>query len=200
LSLRSVGGFTEDFRDEGDNVPLRSPIPVLDIDDLDQDAVGEWTGSEDLYMGSIEPSEDEVSPFTLPRSLSNKVCGVPRALVNGQILQMRKGLAEDALSVVYVAVRKRSRCPGEYQNFPTRRRTPCPALCHEPTTSYQTRVRRRKISDPVYATPNVLQRRKDLCHHSLTLGWPPGSCRPTTPRTPTLVLHQINSICSENKL
>ncbi|KAH9921301.1 uncharacterized protein B0H18DRAFT_1121452 [Fomitopsis serialis] len=69
LSLRSVGGIIDDgsstFVDtQRDPIPARSPdgSPVVeDIDEYaehDQDAVGEWTGSEDLRTGA-ETSEDE---------------------------------------------------------------------------------------------------------------------------------------------
>jgi hypothetical protein len=59
LSLPDAGGPTNnDPDDEGDMVPLRSPVYNRYIDDLDQDAVGEWTGSEDLYMEN--GSSDEV--------------------------------------------------------------------------------------------------------------------------------------------
>ena len=46
---------------EGDMVPLRNAIPVSEIDDLDQDAAEEWTGSEDMQICGPETSEDEVS-------------------------------------------------------------------------------------------------------------------------------------------
>ena len=67
LSLRDVGGLeNNDLSEEEDMVPLRSPIRNEYIDDLDQDAVGEWTGSEDLYMDN-ESSSDEVRLF-MPHS------------------------------------------------------------------------------------------------------------------------------------
>ena len=116
LSLRSVGGLTEDFNDEGDNVPLRSPIPVLDVDDLDKDAVGEWTGSEDLYLGSIEPSEDEVCLLTSTTHACLTLSGVSRASANGLILLTRKGLVVHVSIAACVVVRKRLKCQGE---FPT---------------------------------------------------------------------------------
>ena len=71
LSLASVGGTmeVEDFI-SGVNVPLRSPEGELQVEDLDgdvdiegeqdadQDAVGEWTGSEDFRETT---TDDEVS-------------------------------------------------------------------------------------------------------------------------------------------
>ena len=73
LSLASVGGAmdamaTEDVIDEEDSILLRSPAGEPDVEDLDddadvdgegevdpdQDAVGEWTGSEDLHGTSDE--------------------------------------------------------------------------------------------------------------------------------------------------
>ncbi|KZT68449.1 hypothetical protein DAEQUDRAFT_671259 [Daedalea quercina L-15889] len=69
LSLRSVGGIIDDgsstFVDaQRVPVPARSPdgSPMVEdvdeYDDHDQEAVGEWTGSEDLRTGA-ETSEDE---------------------------------------------------------------------------------------------------------------------------------------------
>ncbi|KAI0770961.1 hypothetical protein BD413DRAFT_554018 [Trametes elegans] len=62
LSLRSVGGMMEDNGTimEHEVVPVRSPTGELDVEDLDadQEAVGEWTGSEDLRTGA-ETSDDE---------------------------------------------------------------------------------------------------------------------------------------------
>jgi len=63
LSLRSVGGVRNGVvPDEIDIVPIRSPVGDPGIDDLDQEAVGEWTGSEDLRM---DESDDEVSRNTI---------------------------------------------------------------------------------------------------------------------------------------
>ncbi|KAI0638793.1 hypothetical protein C8Q77DRAFT_1183752 [Trametes polyzona] len=65
LSLRSVGGMVDDnVIPEHEVVPVRSPtgeLEVIDLDadmDADQEAVGEWTGSEDLRTGP-ETSDDE---------------------------------------------------------------------------------------------------------------------------------------------
>lgn len=59
LSLRSVGGVRNGVTpDEVDIVPVRSPVGNPGIDDLDKEAVGEWTGSEDLRM---DESDDEQS-------------------------------------------------------------------------------------------------------------------------------------------
>lgn len=57
LSLQSVGGITEGA--EVNMVPIRSPAGNPGIDDLDKEAVGEWTGSEDMYPDR-EQSDDEV--------------------------------------------------------------------------------------------------------------------------------------------
>ncbi|OSD05616.1 hypothetical protein PYCCODRAFT_1450275 [Trametes coccinea BRFM310] len=60
LSLRSVGGMAEPGTIVEDEViPSRSPAGDLDIEDVDpdQEAVGEWTGSEDLQ--TAETSDDE---------------------------------------------------------------------------------------------------------------------------------------------
>ena len=67
LSLRSVGGMMEDEEIVRDGqLPLQSPGGELEVEDLDagedvdpdQEAVGEWTGSEDLPTN--ETSDDEV--------------------------------------------------------------------------------------------------------------------------------------------
>jgi hypothetical protein len=59
LSLRSVGGITEGVLSEVNLVPIRSPAGSPGIDDLDKEAVGEWTGSEDMHADK-EQSDDEV--------------------------------------------------------------------------------------------------------------------------------------------
>jgi hypothetical protein len=59
LSLRSVGGITEGAMSEVKLVPIRSPAGDSGIDDLDKEAVGEWTGSEDMHVDK-EQSDDEV--------------------------------------------------------------------------------------------------------------------------------------------
>lgn len=67
LSLLSVGGqvdVEEPERRDMDQVPLHQ-VPLRhganapEVDDLDGDAVGEWTGSEDMRTGA-ESEEDEV--------------------------------------------------------------------------------------------------------------------------------------------
>lgn len=70
LSLRSVGGMVDDDGTipEHEVVPVRSPTGEMEVEDLDgdgdvdadQEAVGEWTGSEDLRTGP-ETSDDEAS-------------------------------------------------------------------------------------------------------------------------------------------
>lgn len=60
LSLRSVGGSRPDV--VVDKEDIRSP--VAHSDKGDEDAVGEWTGSEDARVGS-ETSEDEVCGLML---------------------------------------------------------------------------------------------------------------------------------------
>ena len=57
LSLHSVGGIHDMVVPEQvDLVPIRSPVGNPVIDDLDKEAVGEWTGSEDVRLDS----DDEV--------------------------------------------------------------------------------------------------------------------------------------------
>lgn len=82
LSLRSVGGVVEgapslvrEPTPEIEVVPARDPIGLGEIEVIDsggsedseedQEAVGEWTGSEDLRNG-VDTSEDEVSELSLP--------------------------------------------------------------------------------------------------------------------------------------
>jgi hypothetical protein len=94
---------------EGDMVPLRNAIPVLEIDDLDQDAAGEWTGSEDLYLGGgSETSEDEVFfsyKFCLYLQLN---CMTYRASESGPILQTKRELVIGVSIAACVAVLQRS--------------------------------------------------------------------------------------------
>ncbi|KAF9229826.1 hypothetical protein BS17DRAFT_771977 [Gyrodon lividus] len=64
LSLRSVGGvYDEAMPEQVDIVPIRSPVGSPIIDDLDKEAVGEWTGSEADDEESIgewsNPSDEE---------------------------------------------------------------------------------------------------------------------------------------------
>lgn len=57
LSLHSVGGVHDvAVPEQVDIVPIRSPAGNPTIDDLDKEAVGEWTGSEDVRLDS----DDEV--------------------------------------------------------------------------------------------------------------------------------------------
>jgi hypothetical protein len=113
LSLQSVGGLTEEFK-EGDMVPLRSAVPNPDIDDLDKDAVGEWTGSEDLYMGSREASDDEVCAAWILQFSLTKIVRF-RASENGRILQTRKGPVNNVSNVATVVVPKMPKYPEDYQ-------------------------------------------------------------------------------------
>jgi hypothetical protein len=63
LSLRSVGGLHDEaMPEEVDIVPIRSPVGDPIIDDLDKEAVGEWTGSEDLRL---DDADDEVGYLVL---------------------------------------------------------------------------------------------------------------------------------------
>ncbi|KAG2364724.1 hypothetical protein BDR07DRAFT_1482205 [Suillus spraguei] len=91
LSLRSVGGITEGAMSEAKLVPIRSPAGNPGIDDLDKEAVGEWTGSEDMHADK-EQSDDEESigewsnPSDEERARQNRV--------QRRILRQRKHEAE----------------------------------------------------------------------------------------------------------
>ncbi|KAG2034330.1 hypothetical protein BDR03DRAFT_993759 [Suillus americanus] len=91
LSLRSVGGVTEGAMSEVNLVPIRSPAGNSGIDDLDKEAVGEWTGSEDMHADK-EQSDDEESigewsnPSDEERARQNRV--------QRRILRQRKHEAE----------------------------------------------------------------------------------------------------------
>lgn len=91
LSLRSVGGITEGVLSEVNLVPIRSPAGSPGIDDLDKEAVGEWTGSEDMHADK-EQSDDEESigewsnPSDEERARQNRV--------QRRILRQRKHEAE----------------------------------------------------------------------------------------------------------
>ena len=91
LSLRSVGGMldesTEVIRDG--ELPIRTPEGEPDVVDLDADeeeAVGEWTGSEDLR--TTETSDDEVRSISYLRVFMQ--CSLEhRASANGRTRQTR---------------------------------------------------------------------------------------------------------------
>ncbi|KAG2091517.1 uncharacterized protein F5147DRAFT_586270 [Suillus discolor] len=91
LSLRSVGGVTEGAMSEAKLAPIRSPADNPGIDDLDKEAVGEWTGSEDMHADK-EQSDDEESigewsnPSDEERARQNRV--------QRRILRQRKHEAE----------------------------------------------------------------------------------------------------------
>ncbi|KAH7884004.1 hypothetical protein F5I97DRAFT_2045934 [Phlebopus sp. FC_14] len=67
LSLRSVGGVTMDgaIPEQMDAVPVQSPAGNASIDDLDKEAVGEWTGSEDLRIGD-SGDEESIGEWSNP--------------------------------------------------------------------------------------------------------------------------------------
>lgn len=58
LSLGSVGGIEQVLVGDPDMMRSSTPNGHLEFDDLDQDAIGEWTGSEDQNLSDV--SEDEV--------------------------------------------------------------------------------------------------------------------------------------------
>ncbi|KAI0791811.1 hypothetical protein C8Q75DRAFT_732200 [Abortiporus biennis] len=59
LSLVSVGRVSDPaLIEEHEIVPTRTPLGPIEVDETDKDAVGEWTGSEDLRT-TEEISEDE---------------------------------------------------------------------------------------------------------------------------------------------
>lgn len=82
LSLQSVGGITEGAMSEVNMIPILSPVGNPGIDDLDKEAVGEWTGSEDMYPDR-EQSGDEVCREFLRHSRinSDKLEGKHRRMV-----------------------------------------------------------------------------------------------------------------------
>ena len=62
LSLGSVGGVEDGLAPDGrDFIRSSTPNGQAEFDDMDQDAIGEWTGSEDQNLS--DASEDEVSVF-----------------------------------------------------------------------------------------------------------------------------------------
>ncbi|KAH0838729.1 hypothetical protein J3R83DRAFT_7083 [Lanmaoa asiatica] len=65
LSLRSVGGIHDvAMSEQVDMVPIRSPVGNPTIDDLDKEAVGEWTGSEDVRLDSDD--EESIGEWSNP--------------------------------------------------------------------------------------------------------------------------------------
>jgi hypothetical protein len=61
LSLGSVGGRELVALNSLGVAPARTEVGKPEIDDMDQDAIGEWTGSEDLHLSDV--SEDEVRRY-----------------------------------------------------------------------------------------------------------------------------------------
>jgi hypothetical protein len=53
FSLPSVDDAMQEYDTRSNVVPLRDAIAVAQIDDLDQDAAGEWTGSEDQFDAEV---------------------------------------------------------------------------------------------------------------------------------------------------
>lgn len=102
LSLGSVGGVEASLIADGPGI-MRSSTPNgnAEFDELDQDAIGEWTGSEDQNLSDM--SEDEVCVFKLSSKLV--LTGLIRgALASGQTRQTRKELARIVLSVEIIDV------------------------------------------------------------------------------------------------
>ncbi|KAI0327259.1 hypothetical protein GY45DRAFT_1437070 [Cubamyces sp. BRFM 1775] len=70
LSLRSVGGMVEPGIMEDEIVPAQSPVGPLEIEDVDpdadQEAVGEWTGSEDLRTGADSSDDESIGEWSNP--------------------------------------------------------------------------------------------------------------------------------------
>ncbi|KAH7911820.1 hypothetical protein BJ138DRAFT_866194 [Hygrophoropsis aurantiaca] len=69
LSLRSVGGIIDGalpVNVDIDIVPVRSPVGNPGIDDLDEEAVEEWTGSEDHQFGGESDDEESIGEWSNP--------------------------------------------------------------------------------------------------------------------------------------
>ncbi|OJA16781.1 hypothetical protein AZE42_03298 [Rhizopogon vesiculosus] len=77
LSLQSVGGVTEGAISEVNMVPIRSPVGNPGIDDLDEEAVEEWTGSEDMDPDREQSDEESIGEWSNPsdeeRARQNRV-------------------------------------------------------------------------------------------------------------------------------
>ncbi|KAG2160243.1 uncharacterized protein EDB93DRAFT_1074728 [Suillus bovinus] len=90
LSLRSVGGVTEGALSEVKLAPIQSPAGNPGIDDLDKEAVGEWTGSEDMHVDKESDDEESIGEWSNPsdeeRARQNRV--------QRRILRQRKHEAE----------------------------------------------------------------------------------------------------------
>ena len=98
LSLHSVGGIHDvDMSDQVDMVPIRSPVGNPTIDDLDKEAVGEWTGSEDVRLDS----DDEVRMSDSKCTFLCILIFSRRASVNGPTLRTRNERVKSGCNVVY---------------------------------------------------------------------------------------------------
>jgi len=114
LSLGSVGGRGELAAavDRLDILSVGAVVGNPEIDDMDQDAIGEWTGSEDIHLSDM--SEDEVRrPFCLVNAM---LILCRRALASGPILLMKKKYVKTAFSVEhFVVISLKSRSHDVYQ-------------------------------------------------------------------------------------
>ena len=97
LSLRSVGGTDEGSPLGGTSVmhivPAREPIGEVPIEDLDGDAVAEWTGSEDLR----DTTDDEVRSWLF--FVPEKSYREPRVSENGLTPRTRRERDRSAFTV-----------------------------------------------------------------------------------------------------
>jgi hypothetical protein len=101
LSLGSVGGRGEATVVNGSDL-LSARTAVGNLDEMDQDAIGEWTGSEDIPLSDM--SEDEVRSYfcSVEALLTTMICR--RVLASGLTHLMRKGLAGNAFNVEHFGV------------------------------------------------------------------------------------------------
>jgi hypothetical protein len=140
LSLRSVGGRLSDppLDDAQDmDIAFRGEIGNVGAD---EDAVEEWTGSEDLRVDS-EFSEDEVCTPEYIRSFESQ-CLVGRASENGLTPPMRSELAKDAVSVeCFVVQRTRLKSRGDFRTSHVLQATILPKLSLDRMICSRTPVR-----------------------------------------------------------
>lgn len=160
LSIRSAGGLDDDFEDGAEDLEREIVAPVEeedededDVEDMNQeDAIGEWTGSEDVYL-----SDGEEVIVVLFYVLILLMCGPSRVSANTPILRMRRQLVRSVLNAACVA---ESRAMPTYLDvFPISLGHPkiqSPSHCEWTTRSFQTQVMRAMSNKGIIWAPIII--------------------------------------------
>lgn len=142
LSTQSADALGADHFLEEKDIEMKHENSDDQENNLDEDIVNEWTGSEDVYTGEMSDGEEVClwSPSLIPSSS----CVFSRVSENGQTPQMKKGHGKSALSDATVAVlRHKLMYQGAFLTFPALQTIP--SLYPRATrTSSQTPVKKRQ--------------------------------------------------------